>query len=449
MTRFQRAYLGAFFLALVLCWSPVNALGYVAPFAVLIWISAIGNSGTVLFRASMWGCAVLIAIASRALLERGFLAHSGLLWFVTYGAAAFLIAVPSRQIADGRLYERMLRILPYVLVIQGALGITQAVYGAARTGSLDSSNGDFVEGTIHPALWSEQSFSNAIFAANIGFLLLAMIPAVMRWRRDALALSIGLVVFVLASVVHVLLFWAVAAAAAIALYRPPLPRGTLRAAALAVALGLPLLAYRILEKNFALIPVGIELFAETPKATLARLVVTEIPQSAPESRVIGLGPGQFASRASLIGTGMFFGRPDNPTPVPLLPTGMSQLFREHAYPLWMESVSNPFYGSTQQPFSSWLSVYAELGPVVLGALLLSAVVLLMRARRAARSASRRLLAASYGSGIVLLVLLGFQENYWEVPQAILIGCMLLKVQHALLFHAPAAPPAPSAVVETC
>jgi hypothetical protein len=44
------------------------------------------------------------------------------------------------------------------------------------------------------------------------------------------------------------------------------------------------------------------------------------------------------------------------------------------------------------------------------------------------------MAAATGTGIVLLALLGVQENYWETPQAILIGAILLKAMYAQLVY---------------
>jgi hypothetical protein len=51
------------------------------------------------------------------------------------------------------------------------------------------------------------------------------------------------------------------------------------------------------------------------------------------------------------------------------------------------------------------------------------------------------MAISVGTGSVFLLLLGFQENYWEVSQAIFVGCMLLKVLYANVVYATEASPA--------
>ena len=42
-------------------------------------------------------------------------------------------------------------------------------------------------------------------------------------------------------------------------------------------------------------------------------------------------------------------------------------------------------------------------------------------------------------GVMLFGALGLQENYWEVPQAVLIGLMLIKLLYANLMDGPRRP----------
>src|SRR5690606_13693093 len=108
-------------------------------------------------------------------------------------------------------------------VIQAALGIVQALYGASLSGSFDIANGDYVEGTIHPWLPSGRSFSNPMFAANMAVMLLALAPYIMkRRRRYFFPFLLGSMALILASVVHVLLFLAAAFALIMTLYAPVL-----------------------------------------------------------------------------------------------------------------------------------------------------------------------------------------------------------------------------------
>jgi hypothetical protein len=159
----------------------------------------------------------------------------------------------------------------------------------------------------------------------------------------------------------------------------------------------------------------------------------DIPIEYPMMPIVGLGPGQFSSRAALIGTGMYFGG-DNPRQIPFLPQGSSRVFQDYLEGLWMVAVANPFWGSTQKPFYSWLSVYTEFGVMALVIIFGGAVLLLVRLKRAATNAEGRVLATATGGGIILFLLLGLQENYWETPQALFVGLMLLKPMYGQLVH---------------
>ena len=53
-------------------------------------------------------------------------------------------------------------------------------------------------------------------------------------------------------------------------------------------------------------------------------------------------------------------------------------------------------------------------------------------------AGSRQLGSVLVAGILFLALIGLQETYWEVPQAILIGLLLLKAMYArLMYGSPA------------
>jgi O-antigen ligase len=96
---------------------------------------------------------------------------------------------------------------------------------------------------------------------------------------------------------------------------------------------------------------------------------------------------------------------------------------------------NDHIGSTQQPFSSFMSVYTELGFLGLACVLIAVMRILRRVQRAARNdEQQRLPALLFTAGVTFLVLLGLQENYWEAPQAIFIGLLLLKVLYANIVH---------------
>ena len=436
MNRYQRAYFGAFVLATVICWSPLNLLAYFAPALVLGWFLFMTDSGQtarrLLYWLSVWG----VVATWSGLGSSTFVATGALATLFTYSAFAVVVAIPSSLVAGSELYSRMARVTGWVVLGEALLGFVQALYGYRQTGSFDLANGDYVEGTIHPQLAPELSLSNPMFAVNIAFMLIALFPRAAARKRELLFLLSAVVVLILASVVHVLIFLAAALGAAYLLYRPRVGRWPV---AIGAALGMftiGWLAWSLLRTNLGHLPVFAQLMlaGEYPRAVVVERVVTEAPREYPFMPLVGLGAGQFGSRAGLIATGMYFGGPLNPRPLPLVPTGMSEPFRTYALDQWLAAASNPAFGSTHQPFFSWLSVYTEFGVVVFCGLLLFVMAALVRVKVAARQDRCRLQAMALGAGVIFLFLLGLQENYWEVPQAILLGLMFLKVLYANLVH---------------
>jgi len=168
------------------------------------------------------------------------------------------------------------------------------------------------------------------------------------------------------------------------------------------------------------------------KLTLLHRLLTQVRLEHPAAFAFGFGPGQFASRAALIGTGLYFGGLQSPRGLPVLDAVRPPATEAYVMDLWVEVSKIRSAGSSLRPFSSWLAVMSEAG--VAGCLLVAAVtlVLLWRAGGRARHSGQRLLGLSFGAMLIFLFLLGAQEHYWETPQAILPGCMLLKLVYANL-----------------
>ena len=167
---------------------------------------------------------------------------------------------------------------------------------------------------------------------------------------------------------------------------------------------------------------------ESPRAVMVRRLFCEIPSDNPWVLYIGTGPGQLTSRAALIVTGMYFGSPLNPKPIPFIPTGTTDFQKKYFLDLWIESASSPYYGSTQKPYSSWISLVAELGVIIS---VFAICMLVFRICAVYKAYKLRVenwrVAFAYSSGLLFLFLMGAQENYWEVAQAVFPGIMMLKV----------------------
>ena len=445
IARYDGAFFVGFVLALLLCWSPSKLIGYAAPWIVIAWFLLASRSRVslrnLLVAASFW----LIALLLSALLTPGYAFHSAILSLLTYGSFFAIAAIPPKFVGSRRLFERMLPLARWLVLFQGSWGIVQAFLAASRTGTFDSSTGDAVAGTIHP-FGMASDLSNPIFAINMSFLLLLLLPSLLQERKGKIAVAVGALSLVLASVLHALLFLAAALAVAVAIVYPTLlfnRRGIMLLAGFALAAAL---ALTVLSDNFRTIRnfVQYTVEGETPRAQVVLRVFDEMPGEYPWMTITGLGPGQFGSRAGLIGTEMYFGTPANPLDLPLMPAGMSEPFEKYVLDLWI-SLFFDRYGnyvhtmdntsSTVQPFFSWLSIYSEFGLFVFAAIGVLVIWFILKMRVHSRAPSERLRAVAFATGVIFLFLLGAQENYWEVPQAILPGLLILKAQYAhALYH---------------
>jgi len=441
MPRIQQAFYYGFVVAMVLCWSPSNVLAYLAPLAFLAVVIVLSYSDPVL-RNSILILAGYVSIAlTYNLLYSEYVFGNAIIALLTYGSFIPVLAIPNKYLGNERLFLRMGRIIAAFVVIQSLWGLVQALYGLNQTGSFDLANGDFVEGTIHAALESERSFSNPMFAVNMAFLLLALVVRQHAYGRGkALPFWLASLAFVVASVLHAIAFFLIALVSSYALFRPTAisSRKLIRQKASVVAfLAVPVLAFLLLRTNVGTIAAIAHgaLLQQYPKTVVAERFISKVPQQYAFAPYVGLGPGQYTSRASFIGTGMYFGASRTGPQAQKLPLGAkSAPFSEHVEDLWLTWLRNPHWGSTQGPHSSWTSLLSETGLLGVCLLMLVGTGLFFRLRRAAHDRRTRVLAFAVSSGVVFLFLLGFQENYWEVTQAIFPGVLILKVLYACLVY---------------
>jgi len=444
----HRAYYSAFVLALVVCFSPLKILAYAMPTVFVLWIALAAPNGISRNRlVGLVGVIVALPILYELAVAE-FLYSNYLLAIVTYSAFLPIILVDARALASRELFTRMLGALAVMVGLQGTFGILQAVYGAMHSGSFGGSNGDLVMGTIFPHFYAEGLGANPMFAVNMSLMLVACLaaPGTIRGLRRQY-LTIGAVALVLASVMHVLIYLVAAVVTALFLTRrtdAPGRRAGRTARGLLVLIALVgIVSYVALPDNVAritsVVSEAVNIESVTPRMVLLLGVATELPDDEPVQPYIGLGPGQFSSRASLIGSGLFLGGLVSPQAPPFLEPKSTLLAESYCFTLLRAYSANADYiGSSQQPFFSFLSIYTELGLFGLGMLVVVAVRILRRIRVMSRKHPEdRPIALALAVGVVLVLLLGLQENYWEMPQALLVGLLVFKVAYANLAHAPA------------
>jgi hypothetical protein len=417
--------------SLILVWNPVKVLGYLCPFVFLMLYCVFSNAASALIRLLALFFAYLLLCTVYALVEQSFAMTNAILAFVTYGVPLVLCSISSRDLVAARAWEPLRRVLPVILSFEALVGIAEAFVNAVATRSFDAANGDAVTGTIQMTSVGA-SFSNPIFAVNVAGMMVVM-PTLCKLtgtRLPRVSMSLGLAAFILASVMHATLFLLIALVGAglvLAQGKGVMKRLGMLLGVIGAIVGLIFVA---LPGNLqSLFIIGAQ-FGQTPKAQLTLRVFQDVARQYDLMPYIGLGPGQFTSRAGLISTGMFFGSPFDPKPIFLLPLTITPQFGQYVIDIWFRAVANPLNGSTFQPFYSWLSIYSEFG--ILGFLAIVGFVLKMawHSRRYVAAGGDWVIGHAFLSLVLFLFLLGFQENYWEVGQAIFIPALCAKVLYS-------------------
>lgn len=428
-TKVEQAYFSAFVVATLLCFSPSKLLAYFAPIAVISLFTLIARKRSILQRVLCIIALGALFIIFHALFERRFAFISAIIQLLTYGAFIVVVAIDHRYLRNPMLQTRIENFIRWVALVQSVVGITQAIYAFIETGTFDSNSGDAVAGTISASLLPDGTMSNYMFGVNLTFIILFLLPPALLKRKGRLILLLIAVTFVFASVLHVMIFLGISLFIAIVLCRPTLPRGWTRVLILVVIAGLVAAAATLLSTNWSLLPRLIQgvTSGEYPRAQVYERVMGKMVSQYPLLPILGLGPGQFSSRAAAMASGYYLGGVDNPRKLPLLPTAMSPAFSKYLLDLWFRSKNNA--GSTSQPFSSWLAVYTEFGGLATAVLLFVLGYHLLKVVLLANQTKQRWYGTVLCTAMLFLFLLGLQDVYWEVPQAILIGVMCIKVMH--------------------
>lgn len=425
----ERVVFGLYLLSLVVVWLPFKAPPYVLPIAVTLGYVFLLNSGKALRRLGLLLLIYCGVAAGWTLVDPGFYVRGAIVAFATYGGLVFLMTVGGGMRCRPQFIQKMARWSAYFVLFEGVIGIAEALYGFTLSHSLDLNNGDWVKGTIGlgiHGLTQGVDFSNAMFATNMAFGLLMACLVCHKPRLRAAALVVGGVSLVLASVMHVILFFIASIVLAVIVLQ--LWRMTVQKRVIAILAGVALLAAlagAVLSTNFGLIGGYAEHFVKlrSPKGVVVKRVFGEMIGEMPYMAFVGIGPGQFTSIGALIATGQYFGSPLNPRAIPFLPTHLTKAQSKYFYDQWVRQAKNRrYFGSTQAPYFSILSVFTEFGAFGLFAVIMALLWPIRYAKHcfSARS-SPFIFPIALTAFCFLLLLLGFQVDYWGIPQASFLG----------------------------
>jgi hypothetical protein len=424
----------------LICWSPFNFLAYLAPFIFTFWIILATRSKVIIRNTVIFFfCCIYLLVFYKAI-NSDFVFGNGILSVITYGSFLPIFVIPTKYLTNNFLIKKIFTLICIITILEILLGFVQITYSYIHTNNIA---GDYIEGTIHPGLEPEASFSNPIFATIISFSLIFIFSFQNHYGNKKLTILFGVIISLLASVVHVTLFILLAIIISVILYRPNFFRKGIISKIIypliiLLAVGPVSIQFMRLNKNIGnYYPVFLRLIkSEYPKT----LAVSNFYNNETKNNLLityfGLGPGQYLSRASFISTGKYFGGPLSESQFKIPLTKMTKSFSKNLNDLWIDSIANIKWGRSviSYPHSSWFAILTEFGILGVTIVLFFLVKIIIKTKRNSIIYDNNNLGFFVGSVSLGIFFLGFIENYWEIPQAIFIGLILSKLVYSCLMY---------------
>jgi hypothetical protein len=391
---------------------PFKNLAYFAPLIFIMMQLFWGDYGFVK-RALMWGCA-LICISATSILCDSLSGQTvnvpGLMFgILTYASLVVMLALRLDFTISPVRWHGLRRAVSWFVIIQSVIGLIQFAI---------SRDADAVCGTF--GLF-DFLCNITIAQVYLTFNLFAMILFLLIDRRGTLeniAIVLGIVVSILAHSGHQTLFL-MASLACVGMLQ-------LRLKALVKIVGF-LFALVMLTASVSSIywsdiegwyqKVAVD--DDSPKRLVA-LSAKEI-MSSPKNLLLGVGMGQFGSRAALISSGDYL-----TIPLPVALVGESDYFRKSVQPARDAFAEYGETSAMSAPYCSALNLIVEFGlPLTLFILFAVAVEIFWNWRQSRSVDPHTQSVCVLGNvGLILFVLCCFVENYVEFPQAVFLPGLL-------------------------
>lgn len=420
LTAKQKRLLHVIGLSLILSFSPFKEFGQIV--AIFFVFAAAGyaslNSKKSFLRLFFLACYWLMLGVVYYLVLPEFSFANHYLWLLTMSAFLILL-IDFREVMSPTFLQKLRPILTTILLFESSLGISQGIVAFFIKGSLDTDTGDLVRGTLELGFQQNTTASNPIFAILITSLFLFLVSTQIRFTWiDTICYLTFACALILASVLHVYIYLAIAVVLATSLYMFRDIKRSILMTALFLAVGFVLWFYILpilMPNNVShLSDHATKLMdvSETSKSLKSRVTydtIFELPQSIPIQPLIGLGPGQYSSRAALMASGYYL----NSGFIYRYMSDMSYRYIIQPYTL----IRGTAFSSTHFPFYSWLTIYGELGLVGL-TLVLTYLFYFVFFILKNRIVTFPTMNASLLCMIFFVSLLAFQDNYWEFTQAV-------------------------------
>jgi hypothetical protein len=444
MSSIQKRFFLLLALTLVISFSPSKVLGQINPIifiiGMLLFVRIKLNYHLMLFLLFFLFYTAIGCIYFFLTRDFSFINY----YFFAITASSFLVLLLDfRSLLTSKLIERISLMVLLVLLIESIYGLAQGLYGYLNTGSFDISNGDIVRGTIEPGFTPSGLGGNQIFAILVSSLLLFVIATsgVHISKKRIMAILFIVLSWMLASVLHTIIYLLIAIVLAF-IFRIFFQKWSWSVSkpALRRAMGITSLVILVcilvptfLPKNLETFPyflkynlsIGPNSKSEKARATYNTLFL--LPNDYPFQPIIGIGPGQYSSRASLILTGEYL----KGTKIPL-PTHINPVTERYILSLFRSFLQTyPNGASSFHPFYSWLSLYGETGILGTAVVILFAFVAITTLSKL-KSDDFPSLNFLTITMILYLLILGVHDNYWEFTQAVFPSVLMIKISHDYL-----------------
>lgn len=405
-----------FFIALIIAFSPFKIVAYAIPYILVLVFLIIHPLKSVFEKAVVFMFVSFSYIVLWKFLSADYMIFSGFLSLLTLSSYLIFFTVPSRYFFYVK-GESLNKAFILILLIQIVVAIFQFVYGVSQTGTIDGSTGDFIEGTIDLPLASSRSFSNPMFAVAMASVTIAIIPTLSKNLMMKVLIFCCFSVIIICSVMHVTIFLLISIIISyFIVYGFSIL--TLRNISLLLFIIIAIVAVNLLmPKNVGNISESYEVISnlEGYKQLAYIHAWKEV------DNILGFGPGQLASKAAFISSGFMHGGSISIFNA----ENMSREFSLIMSPLWqqmnLEFISP---GSSQTPFSSWLSILSEFG-ILAVFVCIYAVYKMIKAKSYIKK-GKEIYAFSFFTLGVFIFLIGFQDMYWETPQIMTLVILLMK-----------------------
>jgi len=447
---YSKAVFEIFLFSLFVVWLPFKFLAYLLPFLCLAWFIIRMNSGATLLRLAIYLISFVLIIGVYfvfyKIVNEKFIVQNSILSILTYGSFLFLIVLTKKTDVTQEDFIKYIKVIKLFILLESFLGISQVVlFVILHGGNFDSSTWDMAQGTLNPLsfLIPLGNFNNQIYTVNLLSLLLFYTPYAVFQRKGIWVCVLGLLAILAASVWHMFLAFLLAALMITFYFTRTLLRfSSTRVLIVFFVISIFSVTIALQPSNFSLVSYyfGKITSDQSPKTAVTVASVSELPKEFPWVYIIGLGPGQYTSRAGLIGTGRYFGEFKDPKKLLFLTPEVSHAFNEYVYDQWEGVAMNPKkYGNStmSRPFYSIMSILIEFGYVVFIVILITILIYFVKIKRLyqRRLKENDLLGSLYvlscGIFVLFLILISLFENYLEVAHAIFLGLVLYKYFYAL------------------